>query len=191
MGKKGWLFQFSFIAFCSILLFSSAAMAQQEKPKIAKPCTQCHQPDPGILRGLLGGVSSKAETLSIVIGPATWLVKFDDKTELVGEKSLSKIPRDKEVGISFVEKNGIFYAKKVSVKPPAQVPKEKIVTVESVSDHIKMGDAVIIDSRPKGRYNEGHIVNAINIYDAEFDKNLDKLPKDKNKLIIFYCAGVT
>ncbi|HTF99836.1 MAG TPA: rhodanese-like domain-containing protein [Nitrospirota bacterium] len=191
MGKKSSMFLYSCIAVCSILLLSSAVLAQQEKPKIAKPCTQCHQPDPNILRGLLGGVSSKAETLSVVIGPATWLVKFDDKTELVGEKSLAKIPRDKEVGISFVEKNGALYAKKVSVKPPAQVPKEKIVTVETVAEHIKKGDAVIIDSRPKGRFNEGHIVNAINIYDAEFDKNLDKLPKDKNKLLIFYCAGVT
>lgn len=181
----------SFIVICSMLLFSAAALAQQEKPKIAKPCTQCHQPDAKILRGLLGGVSSKAETLSVVIGPATWLVKFDNTTEVVGEKSLAKIPRDKEIGISFIQKDGALYATKVSVKPPAQIPQAKQANVEFVADHIKKGDAVIIDSRPRGRYNEGHIVNAINIYDADFDKNIDKLPKDKNKLLIFYCAGVT
>ena len=173
------------------LVFSTPGMAQQDKPKIAKPCTQCHQLDETVLRGLLGGVSEKAETLSVVIGPATWLIKFDDKTELKGEKSLAKIPRDKEVGVSIVERNGDLYAKAVSVKPPAQVPKEKLVTVDMVADHIRKGDAVIIDSRPKVRYNDGHIVNALNIYDAEFDKNIDKLPKDKNQLIIFYCAGVT
>ena len=174
-----------------LLLFSSEGLAQQEKLKIGKPCLQCHKADANILRGLLGGVSGKAETLSVVIGPTTWLVKFDDKTEVKGEKSLTKIPRDKEVGISFVEKNGTLYAKTVSVKPPAQVPKEKLATVDFVADHVKKGDAVFIDSRPKGRYNEGHIIGAINIYDAEFDKHVDKLPKDKNHLLIFYCAGVT
>jgi predicted sulfurtransferase len=191
MHKKWATILLSLFVCSGLILFSSAGMAQQEKPQIAKPCTQCHKPDENMLRGLLGGVSEKAETLSIVIGPATWLVKFDDKTEVKGEKSLTKIPRDKEVSVTFVKKNGDLYAKTLSVKPPAQVPKEKLVTVDMVADHIKKGDAVIIDSRPKVRYNDGHIVGALNIYDAEFDKNIDKLPKDKNQLIIFYCAGVT
>jgi rhodanese-related sulfurtransferase len=50
---------------------------------------------------------------------------------------------------------------------------------------------VIIDSRPAARFIDGSIPGAINIYDAEFDKHIDKLPSDKNKLLIFYCAGPT
>jgi rhodanese-related sulfurtransferase len=50
---------------------------------------------------------------------------------------------------------------------------------------------VIIDSRPtKPRYDIGHIPGSINIVDPLFDKQIDKLPKDKNREIIFYCQGL-
>ena len=38
---------------------------------------------------------------------------------------------------------------------------------------------------------EGYIPGAISIYDAQFEKNLDKLPKNKDNLIVFYCGGPT
>ena len=48
----------------------------------------------------------------------------------------------------------------------------------------------IIDSRPfKPKYIKGHIPTAINLPDSQFDKLVDKLPKDKNDLLIFYCGG--
>jgi rhodanese-related sulfurtransferase len=93
--------------------------------------------------------------------------------------------------VTFVQKDGEVYAKSISVKPPARIPPEKLVNVDQVSEHVEKDDAVIIDSRPAVRFLEGSIPGAINIYDAEFDKHVDKLPKDKNRLLIFYCAGVT
>ena len=51
---------------------------------------------------------------------------------------------------------------------------------------------MIIDSRPyKPKYANGHIPAAINIPGSQFDKMTDKLPKDKNTLLIFYCGGPT
>lgn len=52
--------------------------------------------------------------------------------------------------------------------------------------------APIIDSRPAARrYDVGHIPGAINIPDSQFDKMTDKLPADKNALVIFYCQGLS
>jgi 3-mercaptopyruvate sulfurtransferase SseA len=52
--------------------------------------------------------------------------------------------------------------------------------------------AMIIDSRPyKPKYVNGHIPAAVSIPDSQFDKMTDKLPQDKNKLLIFYCGGPT
>lgn len=52
-------------------------------------------------------------------------------------------------------------------------------------------DIVLIDSRPARRVqNEGTIPGAINISDSSFDKEVDKLPKDKQKEIIFFCQGL-
>ena len=52
--------------------------------------------------------------------------------------------------------------------------------------------AMIIDSRPyKGKYAKGHIPTAVSIPDSQFAKLTDKLPQDKNTLLIFYCQGPT
>ena len=52
--------------------------------------------------------------------------------------------------------------------------------------------AMIIDSRPyKPKYAIGHIPTAVSIPDSQFDEMTDKLPQDKNTLLIFYCGGPT
>jgi hypothetical protein len=52
--------------------------------------------------------------------------------------------------------------------------------------------AMIIDARPyKPKYVNGHIPTAVSIPDSQFDKLTDKLPADKNTLLIFYCGGPT
>lgn len=55
----------------------------------------------------------------------------------------------------------------------------------------KADDAVLIDSRPTARkYDLGHIPTAVNIPDLSFDKLAPNLlPKDKGKLLVFYCDG--
>jgi len=51
---------------------------------------------------------------------------------------------------------------------------------------------MIIDSRPlRPKYVKGHIPTAVNIPDSQFEKMTDKLPQDKNTLLIFYCGGPT
>lgn len=177
----------------SLADFVSAADAQ--KPKIAPPCKQCHMPDDKILRGALGSVSQKAETIQVQIGTATWLAKYDDNTKVVGAEQIAKIPKEKEIAVHYVEKDSALYATTVSVKQPAKVPAEKLIKVEEVTRLVAMGSEkgnfVLVDSRPGPRYHEGHIPRAILIYDAEFEKNVGKLPKEKDRLLIFYCAGVT
>ena len=49
---------------------------------------------------------------------------------------------------------------------------------------------VIIDARPaRKKYNKGHVPGAINIPNTFFDKQVDKLPADKQTRLIFYCGG--
>ncbi len=85
---------------------------------------------------------------------------------------------------------------------PAQAQQEvkkdgwyrNIVDIEFVKPYVdippKPGVA-FIDSRPAARqYDPGHIPAAINIPDSQFDKlAAEKLPADKNILLIFYCGG--
>ena len=73
-------------------------------------------------------------------------------------------------------------------------PFHDIVDMAFVEQHlsIPMADGVmLIDARPyKPKYIKGHIPMAVSIPDTQFDKLTDRLPADKNSLLIFYCGGL-
>lgn len=48
---------------------------------------------------------------------------------------------------------------------------------------------MLIDSRPKNKFLEGHIPSAVNISDSQFDKYAGMLPADKSTKLVFYCGG--
>lgn len=54
----------------------------------------------------------------------------------------------------------------------------------------KAKEAVIIDSRPARKFKEGNIPASINIPESLFEEMADRLPKDKNTILIFYCGGI-
>lgn len=161
------------------------------KPTLLKPCSQCHAPAEKVLRGTIGNISNRAETFAVNTG-AIWTVKFDDSTKLSGwGQALTNIPKEKEIAVTYVEKDGLLYAKAVSVKQPAVLPPDKLISTAQMIEHVQKGSAFIVDSRPAARFYEGAIPGAVNIYDADFDKQVNKLPADKSKLLVFYCAGPT
>ena len=51
---------------------------------------------------------------------------------------------------------------------------------------IEAGEAVAVDVRVKGEYNQGHIKGSLSIPRTELPARLAELPKDK--LLVFYCA---
>ena len=179
-----------------LLMVPGTIMAADAKPKVLKPCMQCHAdtPDNGI-RGKLGSVSMKAETIKVDTGGASWLVNFDDDTDLMGAEALNKIPAGKEVLITFYEEDGALYAESVDVKQPAKLDPAILIKVDELAPLIEQGpekgNFTIVDARPGKLFIEGHIPGAISIYDAQFEKNLDKLPKNKDNLLVFYCGGPT
>lgn len=70
----------------------------------------------------------------------------------------------------------------------------KIVDAAFVANHMMTpmpGNVMVIDSRPRrAKYDKGHIPMAVSIPFSQFDKMTDKLPKDKDALLIFYCGGL-
>jgi rhodanese-related sulfurtransferase len=77
---------------------------------------------------------------------------------------------------------------------PAFEPFHDIVDMAFVAEHVSipMADNVmLVDARPfKPKYIKGHIPMAVSIPDSQFDKMTDRLPADKNSLLIFYCGGL-
>ncbi len=179
-----------------LLMVPGSLMAENAKPKVLKPCMQCHADtaENGI-RGRLGSVSMKAETIKVDTGGASWLVNFDEDTDLSGAEAMNKIDPGKEVLITYFEEDVALYAESVDVKQPAKLDPAILITVDELAPLIEQGpekgNFTIVDARPGKLFLEGHIPGAISIYDAQFDKNLDKLPKNKENLLVFYCGGPT
>ncbi len=183
------------ISALALMLIPGVGLAQ-EKPKVLKPCMQCHTGDgENDIRGKLGSVSMKAATIKVDTGGGSWLINFDDDTALEGAEALNKIPADHEVLVSYRQEDGVLLAESVAVKPPATLDPALIIAIDELAPLIEQGPEkgtfTIVDARPGKLYDEGYIPGAISIYDAQFEKNLDKLPKNKDNLLIFYCGGPT
>jgi hypothetical protein len=138
----------------------------------------------------------KAETLKVDTGDGvSWLINFDEDTTLDGAEALNKIPNGKEVLVTFRHEDGAMIADSVAVKPPEKLDPAMVINIDElvplVSQGPEKGQFTLVDARPGKVYLEGHIPGAISIYDAQFDKNLDKLPKNKDNLLVFYCGGPT
>ncbi|MEZ0343506.1 MAG: rhodanese-like domain-containing protein [Caldimicrobium sp.] len=172
----------------------SQGLSSQDTPQfptIHKSCalSGCHSPAPSEFRGNTFSVSGKAEIIQIDTGKIIE-VKFDDNTKVVNwNQPLNKLGRGTPIKIVYTQRDGKYYATLVAVKPPMSVPPHQRVSLEEMKRIWANKEGLIVDARPAPKYAEGHIPGAINIFMAEMEKHLDKLPKDKNALIVFYCEG--
>ena len=102
------------------------------------------------------------------------------------------------LAIAMVVSFGCATTPKETVPVKAEGAKYKafhdIVDVEFVEQHVTVPmspEVMLIDSRPKrSKYDKGHIPMAVSIPDSQFEKMVDKLPKDKDTLLITYCEGL-
>lgn len=203
---------FSFAAVLVVGSIAGQAVAQEKagtpaasppaRPTMAKICANCHTAQTGSLRGNFDSVAYKTQSLQVKIDDTTEILRFDTaalKVENVkgenAEEPLRDIAKGKEVRVEYIEKDGKKFATLVVAKPPIKVAPEKMVSTDDVEKLVAMGPEkgkyTLIDARPPMKALEGTIPTAINIPFVAFEKMVDKLPKEKDALIIYFCQGVT
>lgn len=160
----------------------------------AKPAvsTEAKKSQGPVYKGKVVGKSNKAKTISIVVGKGekakTIMVKFDDKTKGVEHASKG------HASIIFYEmRNGEPWATVVKpklAKLPKGVTEIKTAELKALTD--KKTDFLLVDARPGKRYAGGHMPGAVSLSVPDYKtKAATVLPKDKDKLLIFYCGGPT
>jgi rhodanese-related sulfurtransferase len=172
--------------------------------KNTKVCSTCHKVEASAFRGYFENLSMKFSTIQVKVDDKSELFKFDksaikvsnpDVKEADIEKQLRGIKKNHEVKVVAELKDGTLYATALVAKPPIKVDEAKLIKIDEVEKLVALGpekgNFTLLDSRPLPRYQDGFIPGAVNLPYPAFDKNLDKLPTDKNRLIIFYCAGIT
>ena len=101
------------------------------------------------------------------------------------------------IGLTLLLAVGMGYASEKAAEPVAEDTSwqfHDIVDMEFVAQHVKIPmdeNVMLIDARPRQtKYDSGHIPMAVSIPDTQFEKMTDRLPKDKNLLLIYYCEGL-
>jgi 3-mercaptopyruvate sulfurtransferase SseA len=84
-------------------------------------------------------------------------------------------------------------ATEIVAKPKIEVPEEQLMATEDLAKLVgegpEKGAYTLVDSRPGIKFEAGHIPTAISIPFPKMSKMTDRLPQDKNRLLIFYCEG--
>ncbi|MDH3391508.1 MAG: rhodanese-like domain-containing protein [Desulfobulbaceae bacterium] len=182
--------------------FCTAGVSEAGKPTIAGGCKKCHTGKPDAIRGTLGTVSPDFNTLQVKVGTMVWIVKYDDKTEVVkgdktaGADEIAKLPAKKEILVSFTGTEAKPLATEIAVKQPYKVPEHQkftnAETVKLVAMGPEKGNYTLVDARPGEAYMGGHIPTAISLPYGKFaDECTTVLPQDKDMLLVFYCGGPT
>ncbi|MEF3253964.1 MAG: hypothetical protein K6348_00125 [Deferribacterales bacterium] len=172
--------------------------SQPSKPSMAPLCKGCHQPDSNMVRGTLDYFVEKTKTFQLDLSapgaPAKEVFFYDQCTKVKNLEEISDMGDYK--GRAF----RVYYYETSEGKKIATLitrfdilktiaPEDKLDRdgLKNILLHDK--NAVLIDARPPVAYKAGYIPGAIVIPAAELEKHVDKLPKDKNTTLIFYCVG--
>jgi hypothetical protein len=144
-----------------------------------------------VYMGNVADVSNKAKVIAIEVGKGaeakTILVKFDDKTQgiehaVAGHASI----------INYEMRGGEPWATVVKpklAKLPDGVTELKTADLKAMQD--KGEKFTLVDSRPAKRFAPSNLPGAINIPVDEFKDQINKLPANKDELLVFYCGGPT
>jgi ribosomal protein L21E len=144
-----------------------------------------------VYKGKVVGKSNKSKQISIAVGKGkaakTIMVSFDEQTKGIGHAA-----KGHAAIISYEIRDGVPFATVIEPKL-AKLPAG--VTVISPTDTqtlINSGkDFLLVDSRPAKRYSASHLPGAVSIPVCEMQELLQNLPKEKDKVLVFYGGGPT
>jgi rhodanese-related sulfurtransferase len=173
------------------------------KPPQPAMCSACHTLEPNQMGGYFESAAFKSQSMQLDVGAAApQILRFDPKALKVIDAGVDKTPeflreakKRHEVQVTFAEKDGAKVVSEIRFKGPAKIDPANLIDYAGVAKLVAEGPTktpfTLIDSRPLLRFQEGSIPGAIHLPFIGFDKFIDRLPKDKNQLVVFYCGGVT
>jgi hypothetical protein len=186
----------SFISVSLAMLFALfAAGGAMAKETITPICTGCHQADGKTLWGTLVPGSQRDDSFKVQAGRDVWSVRYDKSSKLNKLATVKDLADEKAVKIKFrAEGDGLVYAEEMSYKSNYGFKNpEDVITISEVVELLKKdpkdGNYVIFDSRGYDNYIEGHLPEAILLPHYQFQEFKDRMPADKNTLIVAYCRG--
>jgi len=193
VGFRGKALLLSAVLFAAtVMLFAPHAGAEKNELLNSK-CLKCHtefEKMDMVMAGDFESLSNKAKSFQVDIGERVQIVKFTPETQVENVETIKNLQKPIPVLVSYKQDGEDLVATQIKAKPVIKVPDDKQLTVADVENLLKNpGTYTLIDSRPPINYQEGHIPTAISMPFAKMPSMMDKLPEDKNALVVFYCGG--
>ena len=163
---------------------------------VQKNCMKCHS-DFGkmdhVIAGNLSSKSATANTIQMKINNYCEIIKFTQETKLSNVPEMKSLKNGMAMRVHYEKAGNDRVATQIVVKPKIKVPDEQLIRVKELTKLIEMGPEkgayTLVDSRPGPGYLKGHLPTAISIPFPKMKDMLDKLPEEKDSLVIFYCQG--
>jgi len=189
------------IAVCALFVLSPfeamSAKAPQTPPMLTKRCLSCHKnykDMQDILTGTFKSRSNKAKSIQVNIDNRMQVVKYTPETTIKNVPDIKSLREPMPLRVHYKRVGEDLVATDIVVKPKMEVPKEQLMSVKELEKLVALGPEkggyTLVDSRPGIKYKAGHIPTSISIPFPKMKEMKDKLPKDKNQLLIFYCEGM-
>ena len=166
-------------------------------PMVSKKCMNCHagyKDMKDIVAGDFQSLSNKAKSIQVKVGNNMQVVKFTPETTVKNVPDIKALKKPIPVRVKVKESGGDLLAVHIVAKPKMKVEEDQLISTAELAKLVAQGPEkgkyTLVDSRPGIRYMEGHIPTAISIPFPKMGELKDKLPKDKGRLLIFYCGGV-
>jgi 3-mercaptopyruvate sulfurtransferase SseA len=122
------------------------------------------------------------------------LIKYTPETGVKNVPNIKALKEPIPIRVHYKKVGPDLVATEIVAKPEMKVPEKQLITTEDLTRLIAAGpeksDYTLVDSRPGIKYAEGHIPTAISVPFPRMKQSIDELPKDKNRLLIFYCEGL-
>lgn len=145
--------------------------------------------------GSVKSVTNTARSIAVEVAKkGVFVFKYDNATQFKNASSANDIITDEVVTVDFAQVGPENLAKtitKVIAPLPTGVTR---ISAADLQQLLKKGgdNFLLIDSRPAGRYAQGHLPGAVSIPLNELEKEGAKLlPTDQAKTLIFYCGGLS
>ncbi len=183
------------VAAALILLLVTPIAGKSEdatKDPVISNCEECPATtDTKVLKGTVDVISVKASMLQLATGNGAKVIAFDDDTILIGTENFSNIAPDSDLEIEYFNDDGVLFAVSIKVANKIPILESNQIDVKTLSKLISSNTTpfTLIDARTDHSYGKAHIPGAVSIYNGVFAKNIDKLPANKQQLIVYYCDG--
>jgi len=182
------------LAIAATLVVAVSAGAGSSKTRVAGICAECHKEEVNVIRGLIKAGTQGDDTFSVQVGGDVWSVKYDKNTKLKKLNSIKQLGNDEAVRVKFKDDGSTVYAEEISYKPTLGfISPEMVIEIDELATILKKdpqsANYALFDVRGIADFQEGHVPGAVALPFYRLNHFKDRLPKDKNTLIITYCNG--